>query len=98
MFQNNDVRKNSKAKFFYTAAIVFYILGNLTSLIIGVIEGMCHKRLYHNHLADLRELRSLLMPVDRDFVRLEKFYDIHEIGRNDSLAPLDIPWTWYEIY
>ena len=51
--RNADSSKiNKSSRTLYYLAIVFYLLGTFTSLIIEVIDGMCHKRLYHIHLAD----------------------------------------------
>ena len=87
-----------KSRVFYILTWVFYILGNFSSLIIGGINGICHKRLYYNHLMDLREMRAYVpynIPKREEF---EKFCSEHEIGPNDSWAPLDIPLSWYTLY
>lgn len=81
----------------YVLTWIFYILGNFSSLIIGGIDGMCHKRLYCNHLMELRELKSYVpsnIPRQEEF---EKFCSEHEIGPFDSTAPLDIPFSWYNL-
>lgn len=95
-FDNKHVTRKSRV--LYILTFVFYILGNFSSLIIGGIDGMCHKRLYYNHLMELREVKSYVpnnIPKRKEF---EKFCSEHEIGMGDSLAPLDIPFSWYTLY
>ena len=87
-----------KSRAFYILTWVFYILGNLSSLIIGGIDGLCHKRLYYNHLMDLRKMKSYVpynIPKREEF---EKFCSENGIGTLDSLKPLDIPVSWYTLY
>lgn len=91
-------RVTKKARILYVLTWIFYILGNLSSLIIGGIDGLCHKRLYYNHLSELRKLKSYVpynIPKQEEF---ETFCSEHEIGPNDSIAPIDIPFSWYTLY
>lgn len=86
-----------KSRIFYVLAWIFYILGNLSSLIIGAIDGMCHKRLYHNHLAELRELRSFVPHTIPKREEFDRFCADHEVGPLDGQAPIDIPVSWYAL-
>ena len=87
-----------KIKAYYISTWLFYILGGFSSLLIGLIDGMCHKRLYHIHLQDLRTMKSFV-PFDiRNREKFEEFCDLHGIGPHDSIAPMDIPISWYMIY
>lgn len=89
--------RTRKSRIFYILTLVFYILGNLSS-IIGLIDGICHKRLYYNHLAELRELKSYVPSDINNRSDFEKFCSEHEIDLYDSTAPLDIPFSWYTPY
>lgn len=87
-----------KSRVFYILTWVFYFLGNFSSLIIGGIDGMCHKRLYYNHLENLHKMKSYVPYDIKKREEFEKFCEEHEIGPDDSLAPLDIPFSWYTLY
>jgi len=93
---NGHVTK--KGRILYVLTWIFYILGNLSSLIIGGIDGLCHKRLYYNHLSELRKLKSYVPYNISKQEEFETFCSEHEIGPNDSIAPMDIPFSWYTLY
>lgn len=87
-----------KSRIFYILTWVFYILGNFSSLIIGGIDGMCHKRLYYNYLENLHRMKSYVPHNINKKDEFENFCKEHDIGPDDSLAPLDIPFSWYTLY
>ncbi|WP_312615164.1 hypothetical protein [Oscillibacter sp.] len=88
----------SNGKLFLTLAVIFYVLGNFSSLLIGVVDGMCHKRLYCNHLSEMQDLKAyFLLPALRK-ENLDDYCKKHGIGEFDSLAPLDIPESWYSLH
>lgn len=91
-------RVTKKGRILYVLTWIFYILGNLSSLIIGGIDGLCHKRLYYNHLSELRKLKSYVPYNISKQEEFETFCSEHEIGPNDSIAPMDIPFSWYTLY
>ena len=94
--RNADSSKTNKSsRTLYYLAIVFYLLGTFTSLIIEVIDGMCHKRLYHIHLAELRKMKAYVTLPNLQKQPFDDFCEEHEVGRYHSEAPLDIPYTWY---
>lgn len=86
---------NKSSRIIYYLAIVFYLLGTFSSLIIQAIDGMCHKRLYHLHLAELRKMKAYVTLPKLQKQPFEDFCEEHEVGLYDSEAPLDIPNTWY---
>lgn len=86
---------NKSSRIIYYLAIVFYLLGTFSSLIIQAIDGMCHKRLYHLHLAELRKMKAYVTLPKLQKQPFEDFCEEHEVGLYDSEAPLDIPYTWY---
>lgn len=87
-----------KSRVFYILTWVFYFLGNFSSLIIGVIDGMCHRRLYCKHLEEMHKMKTYV-PFDiKKREEFERYCEEHEIGQYDSLAPLDIPFSWYTLY
>ena len=87
-----------KSRVFYILTWVFYFLGFFSSLIIGGIDAICHKRLYHNHLMDLRKMKSFVPYNIKKREEFDKFCSEHGIGPGDSMAPLDIPFSWYTLY
>lgn len=91
-------RITRKGRVLYILTWVFYFLGNISSLIIGGIDGICHKRLYYKHLEDLRKLKAFIPPDIKKRREMEAFCREHEIGPYDSLAPLDIPFSWYTLH
>lgn len=86
---------DNSSRALYYLSILFYILGTFSSLIIQAIDGMCHKRLYHLHLSELREMKAYVTLPNLQKQPFEDFCEEHEVGRTDSEAPLDIPYTWY---
>lgn len=90
---SGEVSKSSRI--FYYLSILFYFLGTFSSFIIELIDGMCHKRLYHLHLSELREMKAYVTLPKLQKQPFEEFCEDHGIGRYDSNAPLDIPHTWY---
>lgn len=92
---SGKIDKSSRA--LYYLSIMFYLLGTITSLIIEAIDGMCHKRLYYLHLSELREMRAYVTLPKLQKQPFEEFCEEHGIGRYDSEAPLNIPYTWYSI-
>lgn len=90
---SGKIDKSSRA--LYYLAILFYILGTFSSLIIQAIDGMCHKRLYELHLSELREMKVYVTLPNLPKQPFEEFCEEHEVGTYHSEAPLDIPYTWY---
>lgn len=89
---------SKSTRFVYYSSILFYLLGTLSSLIIESIDGMCHKRLYHNHLAEMRSLKGYVTLPNLQMKPFDEFCEEHDIGKYSSSAPLDIPFTWYSIH
>lgn len=92
---SGKIDKSSRA--LYYLSILFYFLGTFTSLIIGTIDGMCHKRLYHLHLSELRKMKAYVTLPKLQKQPFDEFCEEHEVGIYDSEAPLDIPYTWYSM-
>ena len=95
-FDNKRITRKSRV--LYILTFVFYILGNFSSLIIGGIDGMCHKRLFHKHLEEMRKIKSYV-PFDiKKREEFEKVCEEYGIGRYDIPYPMDIPFLWYTLY
>lgn len=82
---------------FYYAAIVFCILGNFSSLLISLVDGICHKRLFYRHLSELREVRRFASSSPDFGPEADRFYYRHYIGPGDPQEPMDIPESWYSL-
>lgn len=95
-FDHNRVTR--KTRVLYILTWIFYILGFLSSLIIGLVDAMCHKRLYHNYLTDLHRMKTFVPYNIKNREEFEKFCSDHNIGPYDSTAPMDIPFSWYTPY
>lgn len=85
------------SRIFYYLSILFYILGTFSSILIGLIDGMCHKRLYELHLSEMRQLKTYVTLPTLPKQPFDKFCEEHDIGKFSSSAPIDIPYTWYSI-
>ena len=87
-----------KSRVFYILTWVFYFLGFFSSLIIGGIDAICHKRLFYKHLEEMRKINSYV-PFDiKKREEFEKVCEEYGIGRYDIPYPMDIPFLWYTLY